>query len=133
MNNELPIFQFHRNFNDDELEQDFYDFFAKYNLMPLFSNEHRAPQIYTDYLDMKSVVKPGGSFHKTLLDMAEILTIGDDNKMYEEALFRIIYNASTFKQMIKSIRKIINYYMSEVDKKHEFNLWNIVWYKKDLS
>ena len=47
-------------FNDEELEQNFNDFFNMYNLTPIFTNEHRASPISVSYIDAKSVVNKIG-------------------------------------------------------------------------
>lgn len=122
---------FEPRFYNDELEEEFHNFFYKYNLTPLFTNEHRAGNISVTYLDAKSVVNPSGSYHKTLKEFADILTIANDNKAYEEALFKIIYEARSFQKLMKTIRNLIKY-IENIDNNHLFNLWNIVFYNKDV-
>lgn len=122
---------FEPRFNNEELEQEFNDFFHKYNLTSLFTNEHRAGSISVTYLDARSVINPGGSYHETLKDFADFLSIGNDNKSYEEALFKIIYEARSFQALMRTIKKLIQHFQT-VDSKHMFNLWNIVFYTKEL-
>lgn len=120
-------------FKDEELREEFNDFWYKYDLMPLFTNEHRSTPITVTYVDARSVINTSGSYHKSLLEMSDLLTVGDDNKMYEEALFRVIYNARSFQSLMQNIRQILIYARTEIDQNHEFNTWNIVWYNKELS
>lgn len=118
-------------FTDQELLDEFHSFFYKYNLLPLFTNEHRAGSIRTTYVDARSVVNPGGQYHQLLLDFSDILAIGSDNKMLEEATFKILYEARTFQRMMNIIRTLVNYYRS-IDPEDIDNFWNIVFYNKQL-
>ena len=122
---------FEPRFNNEELEKEFNDFFYKYNLTSLFTNEHRAGSISLTYVDARSVINTGGSYHETLKEFADLLTIGNDNKSYEEALFKIIYEARSFQSFMKKIRDLLNY-AKTVDSKDLNNLWNIVFYNKDV-
>ena len=122
---------FEPRFNNEELEKEFNDFFYKYNLTSLFTNEHRAGSISVTYVDARSVINTGGSYHETLKEFADLLTIGNDNKSYEEALFKIIYEARSFQSFMKKIRDLLNY-AKTVDSKDLNNLWNIVFYNKDV-
>ena len=116
---------FEPRFNNEELEKEFNDFFYKYNLTSLFTNEHRAGSISVTYVDARSVINTGGSYHETLKEFADLLTIGNDNKSYEEALFKIIYEARSFQSFMKKIRDLLNY-AKTLDSKDLNNLWNIV-------
>lgn len=129
MDQKFQIFE--PRYNNDELDQEFHNFFHKYNLTPLFTNEHRAGSITVTYVDARSVINPGGSYHETLKEFADLLTIGNDNKSYEEALFKIIYEARSFQGLMKTIRKLMDYIKS-LDPEHMFNMWNIVFYNKDV-
>lgn len=122
---------FEPRFNDEELENEFHNFFYKYNLTSLFTNEHRAGSISVTYVDARSVINTGGSYHETLKEFSDILTIGNDNKSYEEALFKIIYEARSFQGLMKTIRKLMDY-IKTMDPDHMFNLWNIVFYNKEV-
>ena len=122
---------FEPRFNNEELEKEFNEFFYKYNLTSLFTNEHRAGSISLTYVDARSVINTGGSYHETLKEFADLLTIGNDNKSYEEALFKIIYEARSFQSFMKKIRDLLNY-AKTVDSKDLNNLWNIVFYNKDV-
>ena len=122
---------FEPRFNNEELEKEFNDFFYKYNLTSLFTNEHRAGSISVTYVDARSVINTGGSYHETLKEFADLLTIGNDNKSYEEALFKIIFEARSFQSFMKKIRDLLNY-AKTVDSKDLNNLWNIVFYNKDV-
>ena len=136
---------FEPRFNDDELETEFNNFFHKYNLTSLFTNEHRAGSISVSYVDARSViassghfsnvggerVEHGGSYHETLKEFADLLTIGNDNKSYEEALFKIIYESRSFQAFMKKIKDLLEYVKS-IDPENLQNLWNIVFYNKDV-
>lgn len=129
----LHVFRFHKNYDNEEMEQEFYNFFSKYGLSRLFVNEDKLTQIYVSDSDVRSVVNTSGTYHKSLVDMGELLLMSDDNKMYEEAVTRVIYNAGSFTALMKKIRQITEYFIAGVIKEHEFNFWNIVWYNKDLQ
>ena len=122
---------FETRFNDDELETEFNNFFHKYNLTALFTNEHRAGSISVTYVDARSVINTGGSYHNTLKEFADLLTIGNDNKSYEEALFKIIYESRSFQSFMKKIKDLLEYAKS-MDPENLNNLWNIVFYNKDV-
>lgn len=122
---------FEPRFNDEELETEFNNFFHKYNLTALFTNEHRSGSISITYVDARSVINTSGSYHNTLKEFADLLTIGNDNKSYEEALFKIIFEARSFQSFMKKIRDLLNY-AKTVDSKDLNNLWNIVFYNKDV-
>lgn len=129
MREKFHLFEYR--FNNDELETEFNNFFHRYNLTPLFTNEHRAGNVTVSYVDARSVINPSGSYHRTLKDFADLLSIGNDNKSYEEALFKIIYEARSFQAMMNTIKKLMDYIRS-LDPDHMFNLWNIVFYNKDV-
>lgn len=118
-------------YNDDELDNEFHNFFYKYNLTSLFTNEHRASGITVTYVDAKSVINEGGSYHNTLKEFADLLSIGNDNKAYEESLFKLIYEARTFQSLMKKIRDVLNF-TNTINPENLHNLWNIVFYNKDL-
>src|SRR5699024_6405546 len=122
---------FEPRFNNDELETEFNNFFHKYNLTSLFTNEHRAGSISVTYVDARSVINENGSYHHTLKEFADLLSIANDNKSYEEALFKIIYEARSFQGMMKTIKKLMDY-IKTIDPEHMFNLWNIVFYNKEV-
>ena len=129
MEDKFQIFE--PRFNDEELESEFNNFFHKYNLTPLFTNEHRAGSISVTYVDARSVINTTGSYHKTLKEFSDLLTIANDNKSYEESLFKIIYEARSFQGLMKTIKKIMDN-IKTIDPSHMFNLWNIVWYNKEV-
>lgn len=129
---EQKFYIFEYRFNNEELEQEFNDFFHANNLHPLFTNEHLAGSITVTYVDAKSVVNEGGSYQNTLKEFSELLTLANDNKSYEEAMFRIIYEARSFQSFIRQLRKLIEY-IKTVDERYKHNTWNIVWYNKDLK
>lgn len=122
---------FEYRFNDEELEEEFNNFFYKYNLTALFTNEHRAGNITVTWVDARSVINPNGSYHRILKDFADLLSIGNDNKAYEEALFKIIYEARSFQGMMNTIKKLLDY-ANTIETDYKFNLWNIVFYNKEV-
>ena len=129
---EQKFYLFEYRFNNEELEQEFNDFFHANNLNPLFTNEYMAGSITVTYVDAKSVLNEGGSYQKTLKDFAELLTLANDNKSFEEAMFRIIYEAKSFQGMMRKLKQLVDY-IKTVDEHNKHNIWNIVWYKKDLK
>ena len=129
---EEKYYIFEPRFNNEELENEFHRFFNRYKLGSLFTNEHRAGSISVTYLDAKSVVNPDGSYHKTLKDFASYLLLANDNKSYEEAVFRILYNSRSFQGLVNNIKKHMKYIDSIIESR-KFNTWNIVWYNKELQ
>ena len=129
---EQQFYLFEYRFNNEELEQEFNDFFHSNNLNPLFTNEHMAGSITVTYVDAKSVLNEGGSYQKTLKDFAELLTLANDNKSFEEAMFRIIYEARSFQGFMRKLKQLVDF-IKTVNEQHKHNIWNIVWYKKDLK
>lgn len=129
MREKFQLFEYR--FNDEELEKEFNNFFYKYNLTALFTNEHRAGSITVTWADARSVINPTGSYHRRLKDFADLLSIGNDNKAYEEALFKIIYEARTFQGMMNTIKKLMDY-IKTLDNDHKNNQWNIVFYNKEV-
>src|SRR5699024_907302 len=130
---------FHYRFNNEELEKEFNDFFHKNNLHPLFTNEHMAGNITVTFSDARSVINyakgeddDGGAWNKVLLEFSELLTLANDNKSYEEAMFRIIYEARSFQAYINKLKRLIDY-IKTIDENKKHNTWNIVWYNKDLK
>ena len=129
---EQKFYLFEYRFNNEELESEFNDFFHRNNLHSLFTNEHMAGSITVTYVDAKSVLNEGGSYQKTLKEFSELLTLANDNKSYEEAMFKIIYEVRSFQALIRKLKQLIDYIKNiDDDKKH--NTWNIVWYNKDLK
>ena len=119
-------------FNDEELEQNFNDFFNMYNLTPLFTNEHRASPISVSYIDAKSVVNTTGKYHSVLKNFSDYINTAMDNQMYESALFKTIYQANSFQGLMGIIQRIMKHIENDIDNKHLFNTWNIVWYTKEV-
>lgn len=130
--NQVPKFQlFNEKYNNEELSNEFHAFFYRYNLTRLFSDAYLSSDISVRYVDAKSVVNDGGSYHKALLEFSELITLGNDNKSYDEAMFKIINESRSFQSMMNKIKEL-NSYIKTIDERFKFNTWNIVWYKKDL-
>ena len=118
-------------FNDEELENEFQEFFNRYDLTRLFNEEGRAGSIRVSWTEARAVVN--GKYARDLLDLSDILQIADDNKKYEEAVFRIIFNARSIQGMMNNIRKINQHVHNDIGIGYLFNTWNIVWYNKELA
>src|SRR5699024_4117960 len=129
MEDKFQIFE--PRFNDEEIESEVNNFFQKYKLTPLFTNEHKTGSINITYVDERSVINTTGSNHKTLKEYSNLLTIANDNKSYEESLFKIIYEERSFQGLMKTIKKLMDN-IKTIDPSHMFNLWNIVWYNKEV-
>lgn len=125
----LQIFDY--KFNDEKLENEFNNFFYKYNLTALFTNEHRASPITVTYVDARSVINKGGKYHNLLKDFADLLNVANDNKKFEEAIFKFLYKSRSFQGLMRNIRNVMDY-ISTIDSDRFFNMWNIVWYNKEV-
>lgn len=123
---------FNYRFHNEELEEQFNDFFNMYNLTPMFTNEHRASGITISYIDAKSVVNVTGKYHNVLKNFSDYVNTAMDNKMYESALFKAIYQANSFQGLMGIIQRIMKHVQNNIDNKHLFNMWNIVWYTKEV-
>lgn len=129
--NQVPKFQvFNVKSTNEEMENEFHAFFYKHNLTQLFTDEHLATPISVTDMDLRSVVN-NGKASKILKELSDLLTIGNDNKSYDEAMFKIINEARSFQSMMNKIKKL-NSYIKTIDERFKYNTWNIVWYKKDL-
>ena len=123
---------FNYRFHNEELEQEFNDFFNMYNLTPLFTNEHRTSGITISYIDAKSVVNTTGKYHKVLKEFADYLNMATYNKMYESAVFKMIYQANSFQGLMGIIQRVMEYIKTGIMDELLFNMWNIVWYTKEV-
>lgn len=145
-------------FNNEQLEEEFEGFLHKYGLDPLFTNEHRAGQIRVTYAEARSVMnvredvkRTGkGAFNKKgeqqywkreegrnaqiLKEFANnnmmYLAHAQNNKSYEEAVFKIIYDSRSLQGLINKIRSLMKYMDGQINDEHRYNQWNIVWYNK---
>jgi len=115
-----------------ELEEEFYKTLHKFNLEPLFTNEHRSTPIKVTDNDLRAVVNEGGAYHEPLKEFSSYLSMANDNKSYEEAVFRILYNARSFQGLMNNMKKHMKYIDSIIEER-KFNTWNIVWYNKELQ
>ena len=123
---------FNLKFTDDELEKEFYEFFDKNNLGALFTDGHRASDILVSYVSAKSVVNDGGSYNTTLKEFTDYIAMASNNKAYQEAMFKIIYNSRSFQVLMNNIKKVMRFIDTTIDEEHLFNTWNIVFYNKEL-
>ena len=118
--------------SNEEINNEFNDFFYKNNLLALFTNEHRSTPIRVNDSEARAVINQDGAYHKPLKNFASYLSMANDNKSYEEAIFRILYNSRTMQGMMNNIKKHMEYIDSIIEDR-KFNTWNIVWYNKDLQ
>lgn len=126
-----PFLIFNPKYNDQELEYEFNNFFYKYNLDSLFTNEHRAGQINVSYVEAKSIVNKDGKYHNLFKNFTDYLLMAQDNKSYEEAIFKILYKSRSFQGLANNIKKIMTY-IDGIEEDKKFNTWNIVWYTKEV-
>lgn len=118
---------------DEQRENDFYAFFYKYNLMPLFTDEHRTTNISVSDNDVRAVINPGGAYHEPLKEFAQLLTIQNSNDMFQEAMLRLIDSANSFRKFMNNIRKLLAYLKSiKIDKRKD-RIWAAVFYMDDLD
>lgn len=118
--------------NDPELAEEFTKFFYVKNLSPLFTNEHKAASIKVSWVDAKSVVGEGKKANRLLQTLSNLLSVGQDNKKYEEAVFKILHQSRTFPGFIKNVEQHIEY-MYSILPNYVHNSWNIVFYDKDKT
>lgn len=119
-------------FIDDELEDNFNDFFTNFDLLALFTNEHRTGKISVSYVEARSVINPGGAYNKVLKDFHDKLSYAQGNKKYEQAIFQIIYGAKSFTTVMNRIKKLNRFIDNEINIEHSYNTWNIVFYDNSL-
>lgn len=115
-----------------ELEKQFYKTLKNFNIDSLFTNEHRSTPIKVTDNDLRAVVNEKGAYHDILKEFSSYLSMANDNKSYEEAVFRILYNARSFQGLMNNIKKHMKYIDSIIEDR-KFNTWNIVWYNKELQ
>lgn len=127
MEGSFTIFD-HKSMND-ELIEEFENFFHKYNLDGLFTNEHRTPPISVSDLDLRSVVNPGGKYHSVFLEFTDYLNFAQDNQMYEDIMFFFINKPRSLKGLVNQVKQAMRY-IDGIDQEHLFNQWNIVWYNR---
>ena len=101
---EFTVFEFM--FNNEKIEKDFIKFFKVNNLDSMFTDEHRTSPIKVRLPDAQSVINDSGKYAKDLLNLSNILSVGQNNKMYNEATFKIINEATSFQKMMNNIRVI---------------------------
>ena len=127
---DFTVFEFM--FNNEKVENEFIKFFKVNNLDSMFTDEHRTSPIKVRLPDAQSVINGSGKYAKDLRNISDILSVGQNNQMYNEATFKILDEASTFQKMMNNIRRILNQYHVKTWDKHKKNIWNIVYYNKDL-
>ena len=117
---------------NDELIEEFNHFFYM-NLLPLFTNDHRTGSIRVSDLDLRSVLNVNSRYRKMLTDFSTYVSFAQQNKAYEEAMFKMIYGARSFKGFMNNIEKAKNYIEKDIEVGKLFNMWNIVFYTKELK
>ena len=120
------------NFTDDQLVEQFQDFLNSNNLDPLFTDAYRTGNITVPWSMVRSAVNPGGAYNRDLTKLGDYITWDSNNKAYEMAMFKIIYNARTMKNFMQRVRAVNRLIETEIQMDHQFNRWNIVFYHKDL-
>lgn len=116
---------------NEELEKEFHNFFYKYGLTPLFTNEHRAGNITVSDNELRSVVNTSGKAHKVFLEFADIILMNNDNKSYEEIIFKLIYKSRSLQGLVNNIKKVMEF-IKTIESEDMHNMWNIVFYNKEL-
>ena len=121
-------------FNNEELENKVNEFFNYNGLLPLFTNEQRANHIQLSYIEAKELINPNSKKSRVLKEFGEhYLQIGQDNKSYEEALFKILYESRSLTGMVNKIARYNAYIKNQIGVGYLHNTWNIVWYNKELK
>ena len=116
--------------NNEERIEEFEKFFIRFELEPLFTYENRMTSVTVGDIDLRAVVN--GRYTEDLKKLSDFIHIADDNKMYNSALFKMLYNQKTFSNFMKIVRKINDYIEHGIDDNRMGNTWNIVWYNEDL-
>ena len=112
--------------NQNDIE-DFKKFFDVFNMEPLFTNAHRTSNIKVSWVDMRNVINQG-RYYDTMVDFSNIMSMNQNNLMFEDALFDIINSTISFQKMIDNMDKLIAYIHNKIKDEHQFNKWNIVFY-----
>lgn len=129
MDNQINIFNFV--FDNDELQHDFIDFFISNGLLPLFGYENKAHNnLRVTESEALSVVNEG-AYGKDLLTFANLVLTIKDNLMFDDSLFKVLDNSTSFQRMMNLVRKINQRYVETVENR-KFNYWNIVFYSKNI-
>ena len=89
--------------------------------------KNRQKQYYTRTRHVKE-----GANAKYLKDFADYLNMASDNKMYDLSTFKLIYKAKTLTQLVTIIKKVMKYIDHDIQDKHSFNTWNILYYSKEV-
>lgn len=131
MKQKIQVFDY--NFNDEDLENDFNDYMASDDMIALFTEEHLIPTISVSYIEAKSIVNEHGAYRKIFDDFKDYLNNQIDNKAYNEAILRVIYNPKSIQALTNNMKKVMRFKKTEVLPEHEFNFWNIVYYNKNLK
>lgn len=129
MEQQFTIFEF-KTLNEEIIQQ-FHDYFTSNDLTKLFTNEYRASPITVTDLEARSLIKGGNKANRVFKEFRDVLEWASNNKMYESAVFKIIHEPRTFTKMVSMIEELLNYIQSEINVEHLFNMWNIVWYDKE--
>lgn len=118
--------------SDRTVEEEFFNFFYRNNLTPLFTNEHRTQSIEVGLIDAQSLLKNKGKANRILLEFAKWLNMGMDNQMYESEVFKLIWASKDWKHFLSNL-EIASEYMQTILPNYLHNIWNIAWYDKDKS
>ena len=89
--------------------------------------KNKQKQYYTRTRHVKE-----GDYAKYFKDFADYLHMANDNKMYDLSVFKLIYKAKTLTELLNIIKKVMKHIQNEIDNKHLFNTWNILYYNKEV-
>ena len=109
---EIPLFNMIS--TNEQRINDFYAFFYRYGLDPIFTDAYRTDHISVTDNDIGSVINEGGAYHKPLKELAQLLSMASDNDSYQEAMFRIIDEPKSFQTMMNYIKQFIEYIKHEI-------------------
>lgn len=118
---------------NEELENEFYNFFVKWDLLALTTDAHRTSSITVTDADARAVTNYGGAYNKDLKKLSELMNYATTNLSYQQAIFSLIEEPKSFQRFMNKVRKVNNYIEREIRLEHQFNRWNVVFYEDDLK
>lgn len=117
----------------EEVEEEFFNFFVKWDLFPLTTDSHRTGTIKVTDSDARAVFNHGGAYNKDLKKLSELMNHVNGNKAFDRAIFSLIEEVKYFQKFMVNVRKVNNYIEREIMLEHQYNRWNIVYYTEDLK
>ena len=131
-----PINAFRFRFNNPELENKVYHFFNYNGLLPLFKEDSRAigTIVVSDAEARELTNNRVNKKQRVLKEFADFyLQLGDGNKSFNEAMFKIIYESNSLTGLVNNIAKYMAYIKGKIKIDQLYNTWNIVFYNKELK